>query len=94
MSDELKPDNLEEGTLEYAIVQSAYEVARAIQGVKQVMSSSDAVSSVRSGPVYRRILRLKDSLTRIRRVTRSIAEELKAIEGKQVVRPTDIEPGS
>jgi hypothetical protein len=88
MSDELKPDHLEEGTPEYALVHYAYEVARAIQGVKQAVSSGDA------GKVRNRIVWLKYCLTRIRSVTRDITEEMKAIEHKQVFRPPDSGRGS
>jgi predicted nucleic acid-binding protein len=88
MSDELKPDNLDKGTAEYALVHYAYEVARAIQRVKQAARSGDA-GEVKNGIVW-----LKFCLTRIRSVTRGITEEMKEIEHKQVLRPTDIEPGS
>jgi hypothetical protein len=86
MSDELKPDNLEEGTPEYALVHYAYEVARAIQGVRQAVRSGDA------GKVTNSIVWLKYCLTRLRSVTRDITKEMQAIEGKQVFRPTEMEP--
>jgi hypothetical protein len=74
MSEDIKPDNLEKGTPEYAVVHYAYEVARAIQGVRQAVSSGDTEK------IHDRVVWLNYCLSRLRSVTRSITEETKAIE--------------
>jgi hypothetical protein len=85
VSDEFKPDNLEQGTPEYAIVEYAYGVARTIQGVRHAVGAGDAVN------VKNSIVGLKYYLTRIRSVTRDITAEVKKAE--QALRPPDREPG-